>query len=195
MNHFLLKFPDANLSPEELASVYETVAHGTVGHDWKVVHGFKAPETYAYLTLDAGPGNTGRGEDGALVQEIASAFRNRHPGIELVHLQPTLELAGSSSGNEARWHYVVETDVRAEAEDDFNTWYTTEHMPGLAAVPGTVRAGRYLASGRPRHYAAYDLETLETFGSPPWLAVRGTEWSSRVRPNFMNTKRTMFRIV
>jgi hypothetical protein len=89
---------------------------------------------------------------------------------------------------------VVETDVRPEAEGDFNAWYQTEHMPGLAAVPGTVQAWRYTdGSGSPRYYAAYDLETLETFGSEPWVAVRATAWSSRVRPNFFNTKRTMFK--
>ena len=30
-------------------------------------------------------------------------------------------------------------------------------------------------------------------GSPEWLAVRATDWSSRVRPAFRNTRRTMFR--
>lgn len=60
----------------------------------------------------------------------------------------------------------------------------------MAGVPGTVRAGR-----SPRHHACYGLRTQETLGSPPWLAVRATDWSSRVRPAFRNTKRTMFRRV
>ena len=88
---------------------------------------------------------------------------------------------------------MVETDVREESEADLNDWYDREHLPGLAAVPGTVRAMRFLnAHGHPRYHACYDLIRRETLGSPPWLRVRGTAWSDRVRPAFYNTKRTMF---
>ena len=108
-------------------------------------------------------------------------------------LQPVCLLAGASHGQDAPWHYVVETDVTPEQDDDLNAWYDQEHLPGLAGVPGTVRAERYLCGeGSPRYHACYDLHTQETFGSPPWLAVRATDWSSRVRPAFRNTQRTMF---
>ena len=36
-----------------------------------------------------------------------------------------------------RQHYVVEADVLPESEAQLNAWYTIEHLPGLAAVPGT----------------------------------------------------------
>lgn len=104
------------------------------------------------------------------------------------------EVQGASAGQVASHHYVVETDVLPEFEDDLNAWYAQEHLPGLAAVPGTVRAARYIdAAGSPRYYACYDLAAAETLGSPEWLAVRATPWSSRVRPAFRNTRRTMFR--
>jgi hypothetical protein len=103
------------------------------------------------------------------------------------------ELRGASAGETASHHYVVETDVLAEFEDDLNAWYAEEHLPGLAAVPGTVRAARYIdPTGSPRYYACYDVAGAETLGSPEWLAVRATRWSSRVRPAFQNTRRTMF---
>jgi hypothetical protein len=103
------------------------------------------------------------------------------------------ELRGASAGETASHHYVVETDVLAEFEDDLNAWYAEEHLPGLAAVPGTVRAARYIdPTGSPRYYACYDLAGAETLGSPEWLAVRATRWSSRVRPAFRNTRRTVF---
>jgi hypothetical protein len=128
------------------------------------------------------------------VAALQADLQGRFPGAECVLLDTTLSCKGASAGRAAPWHYVVETDVRPEADADFNAWYDTEHMPGLAAVPGTVLARRHAARfGRPAYYATYDLETQETFGSPPWLKVRGTDWSSRVRPNFMNTGRTMFR--
>jgi hypothetical protein len=90
-------------------------------------------------------------------------------------------------------HYVVETDLASGSESAVNEWYDKEHLGGLAAVPGTVRAQRLINLGAgPRSYACYDLVNLATHDSPPWLAVRRTEWAARVRPNFRNTKRTMF---
>lgn len=156
------------------------------------VHAYErvdAPGVYLYVALRETP-------DPANVQALQLDLQANAPQARCVLLEPGLHCEGASAGHEAEWHYVVETDVRPEAEADFNAWYDTEHMPGLAAVPGTVRAQRYIARfGQPRYYATYDLQTQETFGSPAWLQVRATDWSSRVRPNFMNTGRTMLRRV
>jgi hypothetical protein len=115
-----------------------------------------------------------------------------------VSLERTLRLDGAAAGREARFHYVVATNVLAAAEADFNAWYDEEHLAGLAAVPGTIAAARFInadpAAG-PRYFACYDLATQEAFGSPAWLAVRATAWSTRVRPSFRNTGRTMYRCV
>jgi len=103
------------------------------------------------------------------------------------------DIRGASHGTTAAFHYVVETDVLPEAEADLNDWYDREHLPGLAAVPGAIRAQRLRnLDGAPRYHSCYELVTKETLGSAPWLAVRHTAWSDRVRPNFRNTKRTMF---
>lgn len=104
-------------------------------------------------------------------------------------------LEGASAGARPEFHYVVETDVAPEHEAELNAWYEQEHLPGLARVPGTIRAARYRrASGSPRHLACYDLTSPATLERPEWLAVRHTAWSSRVRPLFQNTRRTMFRL-
>ncbi|MGN6579291.1 MAG: hypothetical protein ACTHJ1_04815 [Bordetella sp.] len=135
-----------------------------------------------------------QGDAGAVLQIVRDRVAAVCPSSSrAVSLKGMLHLGSGPAGMNAPWHYVVETDIAPESEQDFNDWYTQEHMPGLAAVPGTARADRYLCEdGAPRYYACYDLLTRETFGSPPWLAVRGTDWSSRVRPSFRNTKRTMF---
>lgn len=123
----------------------------------------------------------------------AGALRRLLPAARWLQLQPLWHRAGEAAGQPAPWHYVVATDVLPEHEDDFNAWYQTEHAPGLAAVPGTVQASRWLCEGEsPRYHACYDLARREAFGSPPWLAVRATDWSSRVRPHFRNTHRTLF---
>ncbi len=115
-------------------------------------------------------------------------------GADWTRLTCVQSLDGASAGQPAPYHYIVETDVLPEHEEDLRAWYAEEHLPGLAAVPGTVRAARYVdVQGSPRYYACYDLTSPGTLGCPPWLAVRGTAWSSRVRPAFRNTRRTMFR--
>ncbi len=119
-------------------------------------------------------------------------------GASFLSLTRMLELStipGAANGAPAPWHYVVATDVQPLQEADFNRWYETEHMPGLAAVPGTANAARYrVVQGEgPLYHACYDLAERAAFNSPPWLAVRNTAWSSRVRPAFFNTRRTMYR--
>jgi len=116
------------------------------------------------------------------------------PGTQWRRLIGRLDLPGASARQAPAFHYVVETDVLPAHETDFIAWYDTEHLPGLAAVPGTVRAAHFVCTaGSPRYHACYDLVTPETLGCEPWLAVRNSAWSSRVRPTFRNTQRTMFR--
>lgn len=118
-------------------------------------------------------------------------------GASLVKLQCMQEVRGAAHGHYAPWHYVVATDVLAAQEDDFNAWYEREHLPGLAAVPGNAHAARYrvIEGAGPRYHACYDLTERSAFNSPEWLAVRATPWSSRVRPAFHNTRRTMYQRV
>lgn len=116
-------------------------------------------------------------------------------GLEAVPLQATLVIDGPAAGQPAPWLYVVETNVLPEVEADFNAWYSQEHLPGLAAVPGVVQARRLQRSDGqgPLYHAFYGLADRAAFNSPPWLAVRATPWSSRVRPAFRDTRRTLFR--
>jgi len=117
----------------------------------------------------------------------------RSPVAGWTRLSCLQELSGASAMEQAQYHYVVETNVLAGDEAEFNAWYEQEHLPGLAQVPGTVRARRFvLDSGASRYLACYDLTTPDCLSDPAWLAVRHTDWSSRVRPSLFNTVRTMF---
>jgi hypothetical protein len=61
-------------------------------------------------------------------------------------------------------------------------------------VPGCVLAQRFLNGDRgPHSHACYDLTDPKVLESEAWLAVRRSSWSDRVRPQFRNTRRTMFR--
>ena len=113
--------------------------------------------------------------------------------MQASRLSRVFDVAGASMGEAAAFHDVVETDPETGWAEEIARWYDTEHMPGLASVPGCVRASRFLNHDHgPLSFACYDLLTQETLGSPAWLAVRNTDWSSRARPHFTNTLRTMF---
>lgn len=114
------------------------------------------------------------------------------PAADWTALECLQAIDGGASGAVAECHYTVETDVPHEHESELNAWYEQEHLPGLAAVPGTIRAVRYRRlSGSPLYLACYDLLSPATIERPEWLAVRHTAWSSRVRPHFRNTRRTL----
>ena len=117
-----------------------------------------------------------------------SAVRSHAARLTLMH-----DISGHSSGEDAPFHYVVEMTPEEGFGIELQRWYDTEHLPGLASVPGCARAQRYWNHDQgPRSLACYDLMTQETQGSPDWLAVRNTSWSDRMRPRFTQTVRTMF---
>lgn len=112
------------------------------------------------------------------------------PQVPATPLQLLLDLKGASYQTSGHFHYVVETDVKPEQEEEMNAWYNTEHLVGLSQVAGVISARRYLRlSGGPRFIACYELESPHILESKEWLAVRHTAWSSRVRPMFFNTFR------
>ena len=133
------------------------------------------------------------------LQVLRNAWQQLCPGaadLRLDRLEQVFDRAGHSHGAMPVFHYVVEMDPDEGWMPEISRWYDTEHMPGLAAVPGCIRARRMLNHDHgPLSLACYDLVTRETLGSPPWLAVRGTAWSDITRPHFTNTRRNMMTVV
>lgn len=117
-------------------------------------------------------------------------------GLQASRLQLVFDAPGASVHETPAFHYVVQTDAEDGWMDEIVRWYDTEHMPGLAGVPGCVHARRLISHDHgPRSLACYDLVSEQTLGSPPWLAVRGTAWSDKTRPHFTNTRRNMFKVL
>jgi hypothetical protein len=145
----------------------------------------------AYVYLEPAEAVTARSLD-AVVHAAEVAF----PWVRQARasrLEQVFDTPGASAGEQAHFHYAVEMDPDTGWMPEISRWYDIEHMPGLARVPGCIRATRFLNHGHgPLSLACYDLVTQETLGSPPWLAVRGTAWSDITRPHFTHTKRTMF---
>jgi hypothetical protein len=70
------------------------------------------------------------------------------------------------------------------AEDEFNDWYDTEHLPERQRVPGFLVCERWIGATEPRiSVATYDLEDVKVLKSPAYLAIGGenlSPWSKRV---------------
>jgi len=135
----------------------------------------------------------------AVAASLETTLQNKWPTLQKLRvsqLEKMFDKHGASAATLPVFHYVVEMDPETGWMPELSSWYDTEHIPGLATVPGCVRASRYVNHDHsPLSLACYDLVTQETLGSPPWLAVRETEWSSRMRPRFTNTVRTMFDLI
>jgi hypothetical protein len=158
--------------------------------EFAVYRGLRTPDVYAYGVIDgaATDGDLRRFE--AIAKQLP-AFATSAPAID--RLESVFTSTGASAGAMTGFHYTVETDAADGWEEEIFRWYDTEHMIGLAAVPGCVRAQRFFNDGGPRSHACYDLTDPRVLESAAWLAVRRTAWSDRVRPQFRNTRRTMFR--
>lgn len=70
------------------------------------------------------------------------------------------------------------------AEDEFNDWYDTEHIPERQRVKGFINTQRWLGADDPRlSIATYDLESLDVLKTPAYMAISGAKlspWSKRV---------------
>ena len=116
--------------------------------------------------------------------------------VALSRLERILDLPGASSTATPVIHYVVETDAEDGWMDEIARWYELEHLPGLASVPGCVRATRFVNhDGGLASLACYDLIRADVIETAPWLAVRGSQWSGQTRPHFRNTRRTLFDVL
>ena len=78
--------------------------------------------------------------------------------------------------------------VAPEHEREFDDWYDSEHIPALAAVPGTLCARRYRGTGAAaqRSLALYHLASAEIPKSTAWITAANTPWTERMRPHFRN---------
>jgi hypothetical protein len=86
-------------------------------------------------------------------------------------------------------------NVAPECEAEFNEWYDSEHIPALAAVPGTLCARRFRTgeAGVQRYIALYHLATPEIPDSAPWKKAANTPWTEKLRPHFREHLRIVSR--
>jgi hypothetical protein len=79
---------------------------------------------------------------------------------------------------------IAAMDFSNVAEDEFNDWYDTEHIPERQRVPGFLVCQRWIGADNPRQsVATYDLVSLAVLQGPGYRAIGGenlSPWSKRV---------------
>ena len=103
-----------------------------------------------------------------------------------------LAMTVSGAGVLGVWHGVTEGQEQA-----FDAWYDREHHAERIAIPGFLRARRYLNLGQgPRTFSRYDAVDVGVLGSAPYLAALDapSPWSQRMFPNYRGTVRGAFEV-
>jgi hypothetical protein len=174
-----------------LAGIRRTIAVPFA--EFAVYRGVRTPDVYAYGALEGAVDPADR--DSQRFDAIARQLPAMTLSVRAIDcLENVFSATVASAGTVAEFHYTVETDAADGWDEEIFRWYDTEHLPGLAAVPGCVRAQRFLnGDGGPHSHACYDLADPKVLESGAWLAVRRSPRSDRLRPQFRNTRRTMFR--
>jgi hypothetical protein len=84
--------------------------------------------------------------------------------------------------------FVVQLDIPAEHEAEFNRVYDTEHFPMLSKVPGVRSAARYrledsTVPGMQRYLTIYELDSPDVLKSADWeKAGNYGDWATKIRP-------------
>ncbi len=76
-------------------------------------------------------------------------------------------------------------DIAPAMEDEFNAWYNTAFIPGFLAVPGVLRARRFVAiEAEPKYLTVYEFANPDVPDSREWAAARvSNPWNLRMRPH------------
>jgi len=94
--------------------------------------------------------------------------------------------------------FVVQLDIPAEHEAEFNRVYDTEHFPMLSKVPGVRSAARYRlahssVTGMQRYLTIYELDSPDVMKSAAWeRAGSFGDWATKIRPKLISRHHSVF---
>lgn len=87
-------------------------------------------------------------------------------------------------------------DIAAQAVAEHDRWHTHEHLPERLSIPGFLRGTRWVAAtpddaGGPRYLVLYEVASLATLASQPYLERLNnpTPWTTRVMPHYRGMRR------
>lgn len=114
----------------------------------------------------------------------------------LVRFEGTQTVPGNLASPKGAGGFLLNAmNCAPEGEDEFNKWYEEEHLPFLAAVPGTIAARRYVAPDDAvtthKYLAIYHLESPDVTKTEAWAKAVDTPWTRQVRPHFQDRVRVL----
>src|SRR3546814_15335417 len=115
MTTFLLKLAGLAWTPQQLRGLLGPAALGIDGLRLDVLHAVEGTETYAYLELPEALAATAAG---AIQRVFDTDLPAQCLSAQVVALNCTPELAGQAGGRPAQWHYIFETDIEPQAQQD-----------------------------------------------------------------------------
>ncbi|MEE8292358.1 MAG: DUF4286 family protein [Candidatus Tectomicrobia bacterium] len=101
----------------------------------------------------------------------------------------------------ADYIYLVQMDIPAELEDEFNRIYDTQHVPNIVNAPGVHGCTRYQlessdVTGVARYAAVYEIDSPQVPTSEAWKAESEKgDWATKIRPHTSNRSHIIFKRV
>jgi len=99
----------------------------------------------------------------------------------------------------ADYIYLVQMDIPADMEGEFNRVYNTEHVPNISKAPGVHSCTRYKlesanVDGVARYAAVYEIDSPDIPESDGWKAESEKgEWPTLIRPHTTNRSHLIFK--
>jgi hypothetical protein len=97
--------------------------------------------------------------------------------------------------------YLVQMDIPAELEAEFNRIYDEEHVPMILKVPGCTGCTRYVLersaqTDTAKYMALYELDSPEVPFSDAWIAASDTGlWKPNIRPHTTNRRHSVYQVI
>jgi hypothetical protein len=94
--------------------------------------------------------------------------------------------------------FMVQLDIPAEHEAEFNRVYDTEHFPALMKVPGVRSGARYrlehsTAPGMQHYLTIYEIDSPAVLNSEAWEKAGAIgDWVARIRPKLTARHHSVF---
>jgi hypothetical protein len=98
----------------------------------------------------------------------------------------------------AGYIYMVQMDIPAEMESEFNRVYDTQHVPNIVKAPGVRGCTRYKlvsadVAGVARYAAVYEIDSPDVPTSDGWVAQSEKgDWPAQIRPHTTNRSHLIF---
>ena len=94
--------------------------------------------------------------------------------------------------------YVVQMNIPAAHEAEFNRIYDTEHVPMLSKVPGVHKVSRYRLEKTndpkmQKYLAVYEIDSPAIVDSKEWeVAGAWGDWATKIRPHTTERHHSFF---